>query len=139
MARPSPLCRPGPNWVSTTPARENHSLATSEEETVPEEDAPDNSQAPSDEIVDEADLEDENTPVDGSAPADEGDTVDGTETYLSSYQPLANSVSATAPAAALTASGSERLAASYSPLAWTIPVSATEDRYRYVGSCNRLR
>ncbi|MEU4171797.1 hypothetical protein AB0F46_33565 [Streptomyces sp. NPDC026665] len=128
-----------PNWVSTTLAKENRSLAASEEGTVPEEDAPDNSQAPSDEVTDEADLEDENTPVDGSAPADEGDAVDGTETYLSSYQPLANSVPATAPTAALAASGSERLTASYSPLAWTIPVSATEDRYRYVGSYNRLR
>ncbi|MGW3667429.1 hypothetical protein [Streptomyces sp. NPDC005141] len=128
-----------PNWVSTTLAKENNSLAASPEETTPEEDAPDNTEAPSDEGVDEGDTEDENTPVDGRAPADDGDATDGTETYLSSYEPLANSVPTTALAVAPAASSSERLMASYSPLAWTIPVSTAEDRYRYVGSYTPLR
>ncbi|MFJ9723282.1 hypothetical protein ACIRP3_11080 [Streptomyces sp. NPDC101209] len=128
-----------PNWVSTALAKENRSVAAADEGTVAEQDAPDNSEAPEDEVVDEADTADENTPVDPSAPAAWGDASDGTEVYLSSYEPLVNSVSSTALSAAPTGSGNEKLAAAYSPLKWTVPASTAEDRYRYVGSYSRLR
>ncbi|MCZ4514002.1 hypothetical protein O3Q52_38885 [Streptomyces sp. ActVer] len=140
-----------PNWVSKALAKENgRSLAAedsvvAEEENdvvIAEEDAPDNSDAPADEVVDEGDADDENTPVDGNAPAEEGDTSDGSETYVSSYEPLAASASTAtlqAARAVPTATGSEKLAAGYSPLKQTVPAAVTEDRYRYVGSYTKLR
>ncbi|MFE9992822.1 hypothetical protein ACFYRK_38930 [Streptomyces sp. NPDC005381] len=124
-----------PNWVSTTLAKENRSLAAPDVGSIPEEDAPDNSEAPEGEIVDKGDTEDENTP----ATPEPGDADDGTETYLSSYEPLANSLSTSTLTAELATTAGEKLAAAYTPLAWAIPEATTEDRYRYIGSYTKLR
>lgn len=137
-----------PNWVSTALAKENRRSSAAEDGIVTEEgngvviaeeDAPDNSETPPGEVVEEGDVEDGNTPLDDSVPEEAGDISDGSEMYVSSYAPLSATAMLHTARALPAATGSEKLAAGHSPLKQTIPAAVTEDRYRYVGPYSGLR
>ncbi|MFJ8802922.1 hypothetical protein [Streptomyces sp. NPDC102487] len=81
-----------------------------------------------------APTEDENTP----ATPEPGDADDDTETYLSSYEPQANSLSTSTLTAELATTADEKLAAAYTRLHGRSQKPPPKT-YRYIGSYTKLR